>query len=748
MQVRRGTLALRPTASTARSTRLLPLAVAAAALAVYAATLQRTLPAGDSGELIAVAWGHGVAHPPGYPLYTLIAGAWVRLCPWGEPALRLALLSALCQAAAAGLLAAALRRLGAGLVAAAGAAVLWAFCAPAWKTALVAEVFALNSLLAAALWLSFATLLAAGDPRGHRRALAALLALTVLGLSHHHTLFILALPLDVTALIVWLRRGRPGCDGKFMAMSAAVALACLTPLLTLMLPPGLAAPVWGRTSTWAGLWHHLLRRDYGTFSLDPAGAGYAGGVDHVRQWLASAPHAIGYPGLLLVVAGLVVLMSRAVRGSAGARPVLAAAVGMLVLQGLFFTRVGYPLEPAHLRGVVERFQALPAMTLAVLAGLALAAPVGRWRSAAVLPAIVAAAWPLGLHWRTVDQHDNTFHADTVHNVLVSVPLGAALFVQGDLLHNGLAYAVGVQGQRPDLAWADQELMTYAWYVKRLRAREPELLPPLDRADRVQLADGRTLAGRLREGPADSLPLLTLAGWRVLDAAQAVQVERDLAPDIFAMELAAEGHASLLTGDDDRYSGLPGSQNVFWLDRLTPRRVVAMSDFKDESFRRYYTAVPRGLVQVMAPIGSEPSLAQQARDAADLLAQMRLDSWFRPQDPWSFEATSREQVVAFITATATLMARPEAASIRRADHPGLDVLANWLARYRREVVPGDPRLDYASGFLHLLHPDFSDLEVAAADLARLRETARTDPAAAQAADALAAALRRAHEFGGN
>jgi hypothetical protein len=151
---------------------------------------------------------------------------------------------------------------------------------------------------------------------------------------------------------------------------------------------------------------------------------------------------------------------------------------------------------------------------------------------------------------------------------------------------------------------------------------------------------------------------------------------------------------------------------------------------------------------MAPIGSEPSPAQQAREAADLLAQMRLDSWFRPQDPWSFEATTREQVAAFITATATLMARPEAAAVRRADHPGLDVLANWLDRYRREVVPGDPRLDYASGFLHLLHPDFRDLDAAAADLARLRETARTDPAAAQAADALAAALRRVREFGGN
>jgi hypothetical protein len=89
-----------------------PLLVALAALAVFAMTLQRTLPAGDSGELIAVAWNGGVAHPPGYPLYTLLAGAWARVFAFGEPALRLAVFSAVCMAAAAGLLAAALRKLG------------------------------------------------------------------------------------------------------------------------------------------------------------------------------------------------------------------------------------------------------------------------------------------------------------------------------------------------------------------------------------------------------------------------------------------------------------------------------------------------------------------------------------------------------------------------------------------------------------------------------------------------------------
>jgi hypothetical protein len=662
-----------------------PFLVALAALAVFALTLQRTLPAGDSGELIAVAWNGGVAHPPGYPLYSLLAGAWARVFAFGEPALRLAVFSALCMAAAAGLLAAALPKLGASSWAAGAAALAWAFCAPAWKMALVAEVFALNSLLAAGLWFALALLIAARTVDEHRRSLFALTGLTVLGLSHHHTLFILALPVDAVALATWWRRGRPGAGPRFAIAMMATAIACLLPLLLLMIPRHGALPVWGETSTWTGLWHHLLRRDYGTFSLEPAGSGAAAPPDHVLLWLSAIPRAFGYLGAVVAVAGLAVLARRR-----SGWPLLVVAVGALGLQALFFTRVGFALEPAHLRGVVERFQILPAMVVAVAMAFAIGAvgaPRARRRGlsrvmAPVLAALVVAA-PLLLHWRAVDQHDNTFHADFVHNLLAGAPDGSVLFVRGDHEHNGLAYATGVLGRRTDLAWADQELLTYPWYVRRLRAREPGLLPPLT------------------------------AG--------------------------AEG---------DRYSGLPASQNIHWLEHLAGARAVAFTEFKDESYARSYTPVPRGLVLVMHPHGEVPPLAAQARDAAELLATMRLDSWFQPQEPWSFELVGRQRIVDYLVTTATLFQQPEAATVRAAEHPGLAVLRGWLARYRAAAAPGDPRLHYASGFLHLIHPDFRDPEAAAADLARLREHAAGDAAAARAAELLAAGLAQARDSGGN
>src|SRR5688572_33448599 len=67
-----------------------------AALATYVATLYRTVPGGDSGELTLVAATLGVAHPPGYPLFTLL-GKLFSLIPLGTVAWRINLLSAVCD---------------------------------------------------------------------------------------------------------------------------------------------------------------------------------------------------------------------------------------------------------------------------------------------------------------------------------------------------------------------------------------------------------------------------------------------------------------------------------------------------------------------------------------------------------------------------------------------------------------------------------------------------------------------------
>src|SRR5437899_3068725 len=79
---------------------ILAMSLGIAALVVYILTLYPSVGPGDSAELTTVACNLGVAHPPGYPLFTLLAKVFTWI-PVGAVAWRVYLLSAVCDAAAA-----------------------------------------------------------------------------------------------------------------------------------------------------------------------------------------------------------------------------------------------------------------------------------------------------------------------------------------------------------------------------------------------------------------------------------------------------------------------------------------------------------------------------------------------------------------------------------------------------------------------------------------------------------------------
>ena len=83
---------------------LIAFLLAGAAFALYVATLAPTVLAGDGGEFQFVPYLLGVAHPTGYPLYTLLGWAWSHLLPVGDVAYRLNLFSAFWAALAVGFL--------------------------------------------------------------------------------------------------------------------------------------------------------------------------------------------------------------------------------------------------------------------------------------------------------------------------------------------------------------------------------------------------------------------------------------------------------------------------------------------------------------------------------------------------------------------------------------------------------------------------------------------------------------------
>ena len=78
-------------------------AVFLVALVMYSWTLAPTVTLTDSGELIVAAYGLGVAHPPGFPLWVMLAHL-ASLVPVGSVAVRINLSSAIFAAFASAVL--------------------------------------------------------------------------------------------------------------------------------------------------------------------------------------------------------------------------------------------------------------------------------------------------------------------------------------------------------------------------------------------------------------------------------------------------------------------------------------------------------------------------------------------------------------------------------------------------------------------------------------------------------------------
>ena len=194
----------------------------AASLGLYVATLAPTLSWGfngigvDGGELLAAAKNLGVAHPPGYPTYTLLLKAFATLVPIGDFAYRGNLLSAVLASASVALLYCATLRFSRHLwpeapklVPIAGAAVgatIFATSPLFWSQATITEVYTLNTVFTGALILIASYLALRVPPEGEQATSdrtpqqMALFALVLgLGLGNHITLLAIAVP-----LLYWL----------------------------------------------------------------------------------------------------------------------------------------------------------------------------------------------------------------------------------------------------------------------------------------------------------------------------------------------------------------------------------------------------------------------------------------------------------------------------------------------------------------------------------------------------------------
>jgi len=461
---------------------LAPLCAFVALLALYVATLAPTIVGGDSGELTASAVTGGVPHPPGYPVFALLARLFAAL-PFGPcVAWRVNLLSAVSTAAAAGLLCATVQRWTAMAAAGLLAAALFGTNPLVWHHATTAEVFGLNALfgaLALFLWLNV-------ERAPTRRRVFALAFACGLGMSNHHTFVFIGAPLILRSL--WVARRELRASG--VALAVLSGASGLLPYAYLAFASRSAAAIsWGDQSTFDGLVGHFLRREYGTFSLGRADNSAGAFVEHgtffptLGLMLGGSLRRLLGLGPLLAVAAYA-LAPRKRPDRAQARMLLLLLLGYAFV---FCAMSNMSTDKPLYRAVLSRFFIQSDLLVALAAGIGWAWLFRRLQARApswttwLRGLALAGAGVVFLAGAIVNagasQRSNTVFRDFVSTAFASLPRDAIVITMGDHLTGAVFYFREVEKLRPDVIHLDEQLLGFRWYCDRALRRHPDLVIP-------------------------------------------------------------------------------------------------------------------------------------------------------------------------------------------------------------------------------------------------------------------------------
>ena len=208
--------------------RLAPLVLMLIVFTAYALTLGTHAGEADSFEFQVVAPALGIAHPTGYPLYVML-GKLFSLLPFGSMALRVNLTSAVAATLAAAVVYALVARLGRRRLVAFAAALSFASTRVVWSQSIVAEVYALNVLIAGLMLALLVDLLS--DRAGGRFAPAPtihvvgpLFLLLGLGITHHLTTILL---LPAVALAIAIARPRLPIRASLLTLALLLLGLCM-----------------------------------------------------------------------------------------------------------------------------------------------------------------------------------------------------------------------------------------------------------------------------------------------------------------------------------------------------------------------------------------------------------------------------------------------------------------------------------------------------------------------------------------
>ena len=496
-----------------------------AALLLYSWTLAPTVTLTDSGELIVVAYGLGVAHPPGVPLWALLAHL-ASLVPLGNVAVRINFSSAFFAALASAMLTLVVAELmitasylgaskrrkkgaqrskkaasrtrdeGSGidrllvLAPALGAGLLMTFSRTLWSYATITEVYALNTLLILVILFLMlrwrrciiadrksSGIAADAGQISHRRITAhdtfLYAAALVFGfaLGVHHVTVALILP--ALGVIVYRTEGLRFFTSRRLIYAALISIGALATIYAYLPLAASHSPVinWGNPHSLQEIWWHITGRQYQVyFSFTPKIMG-----EQFVEFCRMALREFGFSwlplSLVLAVAGLA-SASRQDRTTFW-------FLSFIIIADLAYA-LSYEIAEDKDAYYVPTF-----ISIAIAAGFGIrwfiqlavskSMPVGRPYLAAGITVLLTSAIAFTANWPFNNRRHYFIAHDYVENVLSAIEPNGLLLTLDWQVASPMFYAQEVEQRRRDVKIVDINLLRRSWYFDYLRHAYPGLI---------------------------------------------------------------------------------------------------------------------------------------------------------------------------------------------------------------------------------------------------------------------------------
>ncbi len=421
----------------------------------------------DSGELTTVTKTLGIAHPTGYPLYTLLGRVWHLTIP-ADPARAMVLFSVTCAALGIGVLANASFRLlqrtsslsnSLSAVCAVGLSTGLTFSYSVWTAVAFAEVYPLTFVIASLLiWICARVYLAESS-----ETVPFVLSgfyLWGLGFGNHLTI------LWFFPLLLWLAvRFVRAYERSIVPMLVLIAAFICGASVNLFLPlRSSVEPLldWSDPQTFSNLLRHLTAWQYRVWMFEGdfnnfigAFGAYLGTLPRDLGWIVTLLSALGL--LLAIIRRQWLLICVFATWLIGVAYNLNYSIPDISTYFVSFYAPLFMLAVFAVGWVAQRLAVMPGRVIVVVA-------------LSCLPGVVAFA----SSYRVADKHADTFATDHARAVLATLPDSAIVFHGNWDIQSPVLYLQSIKGEREDVAMFDLALMQRPWYLKQEQRRYPAI----------------------------------------------------------------------------------------------------------------------------------------------------------------------------------------------------------------------------------------------------------------------------------